>query len=440
MSSRKSYALCFVLLFLWPAYGAAQLIPYEGLSGVRQDLWEETSWTGGDSLEITYNEARLPVTIKVLTFDEGEWRNSDLLLAEYNAEQQPEKLLTQEWNNEQWENAEQEIYYYGTSEKYYIQTFQRWEEGRWNSIRRDTRRFNDQELLIEWAIEDGYDNYWNNSRRYSYSYNEKGNRTEYRYDLGMGSEWMYLRQTLYTYDTLDRLILETTYDHSPVEPRLSMQSVYQYDERNNQTHELSQRWVEDQWQNSHQYLTYYDTRNNETLYVSQNWLEAQWENSYLFRSGYDDHDNLIFLESQDWAIWDSTWINDFRTTFEYNDDNLPTLRSSFLWYNDVWEPSERVYYYYEIVNKVADNRLARIPVRVYPNPNDGQFTLELPAGERDSGRLTLHDASGRLIYAAPVSPGQDQIRIKLVDVPDGVYYLQLKTTQEIATRPVMIRR
>lgn len=60
-------------------------------------------------------------------------------------------------------------------------------------------------------------------------------------------------------------------------------------------------------------------------------------------------------------------------------------------------------------------------VKLYPNPNNGQFNLHLPKGEAE---IRVYDAFGRLVYSKDRAEGQEQIQIPN-PVP-GLYFLRLK--------------
>ena len=73
--------------------------------------------------------------------------------------------------------------------------------------------------------------------------------------------------------------------------------------------------------------------------------------------------------------------------------------------------------------EVVENEKHKIDIRIYPNPASGQLILHLPS---DIERLTLFDISGRQIMRLKPSP-----KI-ILNLPAGIYFLQVKT--EIHTR------
>jgi len=68
--------------------------------------------------------------------------------------------------------------------------------------------------------------------------------------------------------------------------------------------------------------------------------------------------------------------------------------------------------------------LSHIKSTLYPNPNDGQFTIELEEACKD-GRLLIYDEVGRLVYSEDHLNGSVfSFKTKL---SKEIYLLELKT-------------
>lgn len=79
---------------------------------------------------------------------------------------------------------------------------------------------------------------------------------------------------------------------------------------------------------------------------------------------------------------------------------------------------------------------AAMPVRVrqtlqlYPNPAHAQCTLRLPADAPSTGlRLSLLDATGRLVLTRPLSANGTEVQVPLGAQPAGLYLLRLQGPQ-----------
>jgi len=65
-------------------------------------------------------------------------------------------------------------------------------------------------------------------------------------------------------------------------------------------------------------------------------------------------------------------------------------------------------------------------MHVFPNPNSGEFTVEIGGGNQEIGNLSVHNVLGQLIGEYPVQiPGAQ--KINLGSHAAGVYGITLST-------------
>jgi hypothetical protein len=64
-------------------------------------------------------------------------------------------------------------------------------------------------------------------------------------------------------------------------------------------------------------------------------------------------------------------------------------------------------------------------VKIYPNPFDLLFYIELEEIETESNHfsMVLFDMSGRVVFAQDIEMGSNEIHTE--DIPDGIYFLKL---------------
>ncbi|MCZ4410548.1 T9SS type A sorting domain-containing protein [Cryomorphaceae bacterium 1068] len=63
-------------------------------------------------------------------------------------------------------------------------------------------------------------------------------------------------------------------------------------------------------------------------------------------------------------------------------------------------------------------------IKLYPNPNNGQFTIELD-DLSEMSTLQVHDLTGRLVYQTILTPGSDIFDLQLESGAKGMYILSL---------------
>lgn len=85
-----------------------------------------------------------------------------------------------------------------------------------------------------------------------------------------------------------------------------------------------------------------------------------------------------------------------------------------------------------ILNTVKND----IQVRVFPNPNNGQFYVSVPENVTDA-YISLSDISGRKMLTQPVTSTIETLR--LFDLPKGVYILSLQCAEGRAEKKVVVQ-
>lgn len=76
-------------------------------------------------------------------------------------------------------------------------------------------------------------------------------------------------------------------------------------------------------------------------------------------------------------------------------------------------------------NVSSTNTVEALGLRLYPNPNKGQFTLDYGNWANSHLRLQLHDALGRTVWERNSRLVGNQEPLRLPELSTGIYYLQL---------------
>ena len=67
----------------------------------------------------------------------------------------------------------------------------------------------------------------------------------------------------------------------------------------------------------------------------------------------------------------------------------------------------------------------RLPIRIFPNPNPGKFTVELPKPATPGMSLRITDLAGRLVLEQSTETGILQQTIQAEYLSNGMYFLQV---------------
>lgn len=90
---------------------------------------------------------------------------------------------------------------------------------------------------------------------------------------------------------------------------------------------------------------------------------------------------------------------------------------------------------------VAENE-AGVALSVFPNPNEGNFVVNLSSTSQRSASLWICNAQGARVWEKDnvhlLKPAS--LSVGLGDIPDGVYFLHVKTSQGTASHKLIIKR
>ncbi|MBS1683851.1 MAG: T9SS type A sorting domain-containing protein [Bacteroidetes bacterium] len=84
--------------------------------------------------------------------------------------------------------------------------------------------------------------------------------------------------------------------------------------------------------------------------------------------------------------------------------------------------------------------LAGVDMNVFPNPNQGSFTVNISAQDRLNGNVIVMDALGRAIHTEAIDvTGTKQLPLDLGNVSSGVYMLVINTANGKAVRQFTVK-
>ncbi|MEQ1745374.1 MAG: T9SS type A sorting domain-containing protein [Saprospiraceae bacterium] len=102
------------------------------------------------------------------------------------------------------------------------------------------------------------------------------------------------------------------------------------------------------------------------------------------------------------------------------------------------EQGEQARYIAELDNLCVDGSLvsvknpaAPLPLRLYPNPTSGTFTLELPAPALPGTHFRITDLTGRLVLEQAATDGSDRQLVGTGDLPAGLYFVQAASQGQV---------
>jgi hypothetical protein len=174
--------------------------------------------------------------------------------------------------------------------------------------------------------------------------------------------------------------------------------------------------------NNIQYLNNFDANNNKTNEVEQTWVSAAWANTTQSYFTYDVNNNNTSELDQTWSNF--SWIVTSYTTylFDVNNLELASTQRNFDSTGTIITFGDSSYYYFHDVLGVNNINAENTNIKVYPDPNMGQFTI---AGLQQGMIIEMYDYTGRKLNTQYTIDPENSGTINIYDQPNGVYLIRI---------------
>ena len=85
-----------------------------------------------------------------------------------------------------------------------------------------------------------------------------------------------------------------------------------------------------------------------------------------------------------------------------------------------------------VITGVAERKSADL-LLTYPNPTTGLLTLSGSFSKSSSFQVTIFNSFGKRVMA-----GENQLTFDLRSLPDGIYFIQMKTNNKLLTAKIIL--
>ncbi|HET6559058.1 MAG TPA: T9SS type A sorting domain-containing protein [Prolixibacteraceae bacterium] len=255
---------------------------------------------------------------------------------------------------------------------------------------------------------------WENGTKEDLEYDGNGNntsRTAYNWDK-QTSQWIGFFKYEYAYSSEAKLTNSTnsTWDKNTSQWINVNKTDYTFDINGNEIEELYSKWdtVAGKWIGRQKY---------ESTYNDKGYLNS--EITYL---GWSKPDGTLDISSKDDYEYDSNGNNTSITSYYWNlSENAWSIRTK----------TNNYYSLHDLTNKVDIKENQK--VRLYPNPVDETFTLEI--NDNLVTQCQLYNSNGQLLQTLRVERGINTYNIK--HLKQGMYLLKIKTEEETVVKKVI---
>ena len=137
--------------------------------------------------------------------------------------------------------------------------------------------------------------------------------------------------------------------------KLSNQLINTYNPGNQLIGDLGQQWIDDTWVDQYRTTYVYNEAGYVRLFQYESWTGSNWELYVRFVHEYDAENRLSIFTAQDWI--DHQWVNRYKRIFEYNETFHYVREVRQYWVNDAWTNSVRYGDYYDDHGRLKCNML-----------------------------------------------------------------------------------
>ncbi len=350
----------------------------------------------------------------------------------YNAGNKISSQLVQNWNGSSWINFTIDTFYYNsntidTADIEQAWTGTKWENEYWYSYTYNASDSETSEVERIWT-----GSAWRNYQKYTYIYDANNNMTNLLAQQWNGSNWAFSYHYKYTFNSNNLVIMLMDSTAASTERWL-----YNYNVNNLLVDDSSQYRFGSGWVTDFNYIYTYDANNSDTSEVIQQWTGSAWAGYEKYTYTWDATKNMIGRIYYTWNGNATEKFQQFVYTYDVNNVMLSEEMKQFFDAGTRVIMGDSTYWYF---HKIAgtNNIIANGDILVYPNPNIGKFTIQTSDGK---GKISveIYNVLGENVYQNQIPNNSSPVSVSL-NVPDGLYFLLIRTGQGELNRKIIIHR
>ncbi len=287
--------------------------------------------------------------------------------------------------------------------------------------------YNEQNQLTKYTYYDWDDEKWYEKKRENYSYDNRGNliiKDEWRF---LQENWILEYQTIYIFDDLNNQIEMLEKRQSNLELQNYRRYTYLYNEENQLIRRQRESWHEESWES----VNYYDYIYNESgqlieqpefLYLNDGTFMRrfntvfdynEWGNLIERRNqtyhtdGYDDDQRYLYeYDDNQWLIkerqqlFKDEWENKKQVYYENNQEGNLVEKVEWSWLSDKWSPNNKIIFFYNSLTGIQEHQpetFIPVTVQTYPNPFNAGTKIAFRLVEPGPVSIEIYNINGKKV-------------------------------------------
>jgi|GEM_PF-6411692 len=310
--------------------------------------------------------------------------------------------------------------------------------GDWVNGRKDVFTYDVNDKRTEWLRQSGNATGWQNDWKWSYTYAPSGNCTLRLHEIWNGNTWEYQSKNTYTYNVNNKLTEDFIEVRNGSGWTNSSRYIYTYDGNGRQAEWLMETWNGSTWNASFRSQFTYDVNDNPITELRQAWYGSGWNNNTRLLSVFDQYHRRTSVVVESWN--GSQWVNYQRQFHEWHPSGDKTI-VSWVRQNGYglpdWTNVDSTYHYLSTNNTIAVKHISdSLNYKVYPNPNNGTFNIEIPDFSKPV-QLRVLNMTGQTVHATQIH--SENTAVDLSALSGGTYILLLGSDKGTVQKKMIIR-
>jgi len=379
---------------------------------------------------------------------DNSWRYERRTSYSYNENGYKKNEILSNWQNDNWLINYETIYTYDGNNL--IEQIKNWWDDYyilWLPISKHSFTYSNynqiaQKSDFKWSQSQ---NDWTNDSMITYVYNDFQQLSEVNVQVWSDyfNMWENNSQTIYSYNSgnIEKQTFSIwDFDYLIWDERIITNFVYDGSNRISEKSLMTKNSLYANWVNYSKTEYTYNLNGLIESEIYFNWSipEDNWIETYKMSYTYDNDLKLILktVFNYDWYYME--WWNLYQTTYDYNNPS-EIVATTYHWDYGQWLPLNCFNYYYPGYISILPKE-PNYSMKLFPNPANEKVQIVLNKPWFGEIKIQINDLSGRVIYTNQCKTHESILEIRLPELTNGIYLINLIVEDQVITKKLIIKK